>query len=165
MDMTNADKRMKGTFSCVVTLLLSLLSGCNQTTLPSNTVQGYVEGEFVYIAAPLPGKLGTLFVQRGAQVKEGEPLFELENIQEKAARDETKLRLAQLRAQVADAKKGRRPTEIDATTAQLNLARTALQFSERELLRQERLLAASVVSAQDVDRLRSQRDQEQQRVA
>ncbi len=152
-------------FSAVAMALLSLMVGCSSAPSDSGTLQGYVEGEFVYIAAPLSGKLGTLFVQRGAQVKAGEPLFELDNVQEKAARDETKLRLVQLRAQVADAKKGKRPTEIDATSAQLNLARTALQFSEKELLRQERLLAASVVSAQDVDRLRSQRDQERQRVA
>jgi len=145
--------------------LFCLMAGCSSAPPDSGTVQGYVEGEFVYIAAPLPGKLGTLFVQRGSQVKRGDPLFELENVQEKATRDETKQRLDQLRAQVADAKKGKRPTEIDAMTAQLNLARTALQFSEKELLRQEKLLAASIVSVQDVDRLRSQRDQDRQRVA
>ena len=157
--------RMKIMLPGMAAAMLCLMAGCSSAPSEPGTVQGYVEGEFVYIAAPLPGKLGTLFVQRGAQVKAGEPLFELDNVQEKAARDETKLRLVQLQAQVADAKKGKRPTEIDATSAQLNLARTALQFSEKELLRQERLLAASVVSAQDVDRLRSQRDQERQRVA
>lgn len=164
MDKATTCKHLKSILSCAALTLVFLLSGCNRTPTASNTVQGYVEGEFVYIATPLPGKLEKLFVQRGAQVKAGDPLFELENFQEKAARDETKQRLAQLRAQVADAKKGKRPTEIDATTAQLNLARTALRFSEKELQRQERLLAASVVSAQDVDRLRSQRDQERQRV-
>lgn len=153
-----------GMFSCAAVLLLILVPGCDRTPASSNTVQGYVEGEFVYIAAPLPGRMGALFVQRGTQVKAGDPLFELDNVQEKAARDETKLRLVQLRAQVADAKKGKRPSEIDATTAQLNLSRTALQFSENELLRLEKLLLASVVSIQDVDRLRSQRDQERQRV-
>lgn len=147
---------------CATTL--SLTSGCSRTQPAANTVQGYVEGEFVYIAAPLPGKMEKLFVQKGAQVKAGDPLFELENVPEKASRDEMQSRLAQLRAQLADAKKGRRPTEIEATTAQLNLARSALHYAETELQRQEKLLRASVVSAQDVDRLRSQRDQERQRV-
>ncbi len=145
-------------------VLISGLAACNRTPA-ADTVQGYIEGEFVYIAAPQAGRLETLFVQRGASVKAGEPLFALENVQEKTARDETKLRLAQIRAQVADAKKGKRPTEIEATTAQLNLARTALQFSEKELARQERLLTAKVVPLQEVDRLRSLRDQDRQRVA
>jgi len=39
-----------------------------------------------------------------------------------------------------------------------------LQFSEKELQRQEKLLTAGIVSVQDVDRLRSQRDQDRQRV-
>lgn len=145
--------------------LFCIMAGCNQTPSNSNTVQGYVEAEFVYISAPAPGRLETLFVQRGGQVKAGDPLFQLENIPEKASRDETRLRLAQIRAQVADAKKGKRPTEIGASTAQLNLARTALQLSEKELARQERLLRAKVVPLQDVDRLRSVRDQDRQRVA
>ncbi len=149
----------------VAAALLCGAAGCNRTSSAPGTVQGYVEGEFVYIAAPLPGRLATLFVQRGAQVKPGDPLFELENVPEKTANDETRLRLAQIRAQLADAKKGKRPTEIEATTAQLNLARAALQLSEKELARQERLLIAKVVPLQDVDRLRSRRDQDRQRVA
>jgi HlyD family secretion protein len=144
--------------------LFCLASGCSRTPAAADTVQGYVEGEFVYIAAPLPGRLEKLFVQRGAQVRAGDPLFELENVQEKSARDETELRLAQLRAQAADTKKGKRPTEIESTTAQLNQARAALQYSERELTRQERLLRANVVPAQEVDRMRTQRDQDRQRV-
>lgn len=152
-------------FPAVAAALLCFAAGCSRTSSAPGTVQGYVEGEFVYIAAPLPGRLETLFVQRGAQVKAGDPLFELENIQEKTARDETNLRLAQIRAQLADARKGKRPTEIESGTAQLNLARAALQLSEKELVRLERLLAAKVVPLQDVDRLRSRRDQERQRVA
>ena len=164
MVATASIKRMKFMLLGAAVALLCLASGCNRAPASSNTLQGYVEGEFIYIAAPQPGRLETLFVQRGAQVKAGEPLFELENITEKTARDETKHRLAQLRAQVADARKGKRPTEIAATTAQLNLARAALQYSEKELARQEKLLAAKVVPLQTVDRLRSQRDQERQRV-
>lgn len=147
-----------------VASLLCLMAACSRSPEAPGTFQGYVEGEYVSVAAPLPGRLATLLVQRGAQVRAGDPLFELENVQEKAARDETKQRLDQLRSQVNDARKGKRPTEIEATTAQLNLARTALQLSEKELLRQEKLLAASVVPLQEVDRLRSRRDQERQRV-
>lgn len=157
-------KLMKFMIPGAAVALFCLVAGCNNTPA-AGTVQGYVEGEFVYIAAPLSGRLETLFVQRGAEVKKGEPLFELEHVQEKSARDEVKLRLAQIRAQVADAKKGKRPTEIDSTTAQLNLARAALQLSEKELARQERLLRARVAPLQVVDRVRTQRDQDRQRVA
>lgn len=149
----------------IVATLFCIISGCNQAPSDVNTVQGYVEGEFVYISSPLPGRLEALFVQQGTQIKAGAPLFELENVAEKSVRNEAAQRLAQTRAQLADAKKGKRPTEIEASTAQLNLARAALQLSEKEFARQERLLRAKVVSVQDVDRLRSMRDQDRQRVA
>lgn len=158
-------KRRRSIPIAAALLLLCALFGCSRTSPAPGTIQGYVEGEFVYIAAPFPGRLEKLFVQRGAQVKAGDPLFGLENVQEKTARDETKLRLAQIRAQLADAKKGKRPTEIESGTAQLKLAQVALQFAEKEFARQEKLLAAKVVSVQDVDRSRSQRDQERARVA
>ena len=72
-------------FSSAVAAMFCVVAGCNSAASPPGTVQGYVEGEFIYIAAPLPGRLETLFVDRGTKVKTGEPLFELENVQEKSA--------------------------------------------------------------------------------
>src|SRR5215472_8794205 len=109
---------------------LSLLVSCSRTN--RNHVQGYVEGEFMYVASPYSGALESLHVQRGAQVKEGDPLFWLDSTSEKAARDEAERRLAQARANVADAKKGKRPSEIESIKAQLKQTRAALRLSESE---------------------------------
>ncbi len=58
-----------------IIVTLCLISGCDRTN--DHQVQGYVEGEFVYIASPLAGSLEALHVQRGAQVAAGDPLFAL----------------------------------------------------------------------------------------
>ncbi|MDD2898245.1 MAG: HlyD family efflux transporter periplasmic adaptor subunit [Desulfuromonadaceae bacterium] len=158
-------KARRSTDAGIAAVLFCFLLGCSRSPSADHIVQGYVEGEFVSIAAPQAGRLETLFVQRGARVKAGDPLFVLEGVQERSVRDEAKLRLDQLKAQLADAKKGKRPSEIDSVTAQLNLARVTLQLSEKELLRLEKLLESNVVSQQDVDRQRSLRDQDRQRVA
>jgi HlyD family secretion protein len=72
-------------------MLLGLLSGCGQ---PKRLrVQGYVEGEFVDVSSQLAGPLQTLSVQRGAYVKAGDPLFELDRTVEKAALDSAKASL------------------------------------------------------------------------
>ncbi|MEW6532439.1 MAG: HlyD family efflux transporter periplasmic adaptor subunit [Thermodesulfobacteriota bacterium] len=142
---------------------LSILAGCSAQQ--ANRAQGYVEGEFVYVASPFPGQLDALYVQRGAQVKRGDPLFALDNSAEKAARDEAARRLAQGRASLEDAKKGRRPTEIESLEAQLKQARAQLEFSEIEFQRQEKLIRSDSVAMQAFDRARSQRDQDRQRVA
>ncbi len=140
-------------------LLVLLLTGCGKSE-PAQ-LQGYVEGEFVYIASPLPGTV-TLQVSRGSTVKRGDPLFALESVAERSSRDEAGRRLAQARAALEDARKGLRPTELDSLTAQLRQARAAFALAETELGRQERLFRSGSVSAQDLDRARSARDQQQQ---
>jgi HlyD family secretion protein len=142
---------------------LCSLSSCSSSS--GNTVQGYVEGEFVYVASPLGGQLQSLYVDRGARVKEGDPLFTLDNTPEKAARDEAERRLAQGRANLEDAKKGKRPTEIESIEAQLKQARAALAYSSVEFDRQDKLAKTGARSQEDLDRSRSTRDQDRQRVA
>lgn len=143
--------------------LFLLVTGCSKSD-PTH-LQGYVEGEFVYVASPGAGKLEQLNVARGTQVKAGDPLFAIESISEKAARDEAARRLAQARANLEDVKKGKRPTEIASMESQLKQSRAALVLSEKELKRQQDLYKTGVAAIQDVDRMRSMHDQDRQRVA
>lgn len=154
---------MKFRFFAATLTALCIIAGCSRPA-PSR-LQGYVEGEFVYVASPYAGSLEALYVQRGDQVKAGGPLFALENASEKAARDEAEKKLAQARAGLEDAKKGKRPSEIESLKAQLLQAQAALELSEKELSRQERLLSSGAVAAQDVDRARSTHDQNRQSAA
>jgi HlyD family secretion protein len=141
-----------------------LFSGCGRSA--SDHLQGYIEGEFVYVASPFAGQLVKLEVQRGAQVKAGDPLFALDREPEQAARDEAERRLAQAHASLDDAKKGKRPSEIDAVSASLKQAETAHQLAETELARQEKLLReGGGTTEQAVDQARSARDQNRQRAA
>jgi HlyD family secretion protein len=143
-------------------LALGLIAGCGKS--PSNVVQGYVEGEYVYVASPLAGAVKTLSVQRGTQVKPGDPLFALEATAEIAARDEARQRVAQAKANLEDIRKPKRPEEIAAIEAQLAQAQAALTLSEQEFNRQAELADSGATAVQDVDRARSTRDQNRQRV-
>ncbi|MEW6247334.1 MAG: HlyD family efflux transporter periplasmic adaptor subunit [Nitrospirota bacterium] len=144
--------------------VLCLLSSCSRSD--PDRVQGYVEGEFVYVASPLAGALESLHVQRGSQVKAGDPLFAVDSTAEKAARDEAERRLAQARANLEDAKKGKRPSEIESIKAQLKQAWAALTLSESEFARQQELMRVPGATAElEFDRARSARDQNRQRVS
>jgi len=131
----------------------------------SNQVQGYVEGGYVYVASPLSGTLESLNVQRGSQVKEGDALFALDSTPEKAALDEAERRVSQAGANLEDAKKGKRPSEIESLKAQLKQAQAALVLSEKDLARQQHLFAGGASSAQALDRARSTNDQNRDRVS
>lgn len=148
----------------LVFLMFSVLTGCDKA--PVDLVQGYVEGEYVHIASPYGGALATLSVRRGMQVTAGDPLFILEQVSEKATRDEAERRLSQARANLEDRRKGKRPSEIASLRAQLQQAQAALQLSLREVSRQEGLAAVPGAAVEvEVDRARSARDQNQQRVS
>jgi HlyD family secretion protein len=111
-------------------LVCLALAGCEKA--PNDYVQGYVEGEFVYVSSPLAGTLEHLLVRRGDQATSGQPLFTLDPTMEKAAHDQ---------------------------------AQAALVLSEADYKRQEQLLRSGPAAAQDFDRARSTRDQDQQRLA
>lgn len=149
--------------SLVLAGIWLLLTSCHRSD--DRVVQGYVEGEFVYVASPMGGALQTLSVARGAQVREGAPLFNLENGYERATRDEAERKVAQAQANLDDAKTGQRPTELETLQAQLDQAHAALVLSQKEFERQDALSKSGVASKQDWDRARSARDQDQQRIA
>jgi HlyD family secretion protein len=134
-------------------ILLGLVAGCRRPD--SGRIQGYVEGQFVYVASPLPGALEALHVQRGAQVKAGEPLFTLDSEPQQALVDEAAQRVAQAHAALEDAQKGKRPSEIESVEAQLRQAQDALTLSEIEFGRQEKLFSAGATTAENFDRARS----------
>src|SRR6516164_3616835 len=82
------------------------------------TYQGYVEGEFVHVAAATGGHLERLFVQRGQTIEADASLFQLDTRQEAAAVHQADETAAAARAQLADLKTGKRSLEIEVMRAQ-----------------------------------------------
>ena len=149
--------------SILAGIILGLLAGC--VPPPSGRVQGYVEGEFVYIASPNAGAVVSLEVARGDRVEAGSPLFVLDDMPEKSAREEAERKLTQARANLEDLKKGKRPVEIEAVEAQLRQTKAALEFSESEVQRIGKLVRFDAGAEQEYARVRAARDEDLQRVA
>jgi len=124
--------------ACVSLLAVIASAGCSPD--PANVFQGYIEGEYVYVASPLGGALTNLAVARGDQVTGGRLLFELERGSEAAALAEAEKNLAQ---------------------AQANLVLSEAAFNRRVQLRKDQ----GVVSAEELDQARAQRDAGQAQVA
>ena len=138
------------------------IAGCAPDS--SRVFQGYIEGEYVYVASPLGGALTNLAVARGDQVQTGQLLFELERGSETAALQQAEKNLAQAQAQLDDLNKGKRPTEIASLQAQLERARANLRLAVAEFARREQLGGADVVSREELDQARAQRDANQAQV-
>lgn len=136
--------------------LLLLAGGCREQ--PAGVYPGYLEGEFVHVAAPLAGRLDRLAVSRGQEVRAGELLFELERAAEAAAVEEAARRVDLARARLDNLRKGRRPTELAALEAQLARAEANLRLSEIELARRDQLGRDAVIAPADLDQARARRE-------
>jgi HlyD family secretion protein len=125
--------------AAALALVAALSAACSRP--PTGSFQGYLEGEFVYVAAPLGGALTNLAVARGDSVKAGQLLFQLEHESEAA----------------------------DVRQAEQNLAQAnaSLTRSENEFIRRQKLRAdnAGVISAEELDQARARRDADEAQVA
>lgn len=124
-----------------------------------------MEGEFVRVAAPVPGQLQSLAVQRGSEVKAGGALFGLERSSEEAAVAEAEARLSRARSQLANLRKGKRPVEMDIVRAQLAQAEANWALAQTNLQRQEQLAKDRTVAQAALDDARATEARERSRVA
>ncbi|MEJ1972775.1 MAG: hypothetical protein WDM96_10040 [Lacunisphaera sp.] len=136
----------------LLALAVLLFAGCARRD--NSAYQGYLEGEFVYLAAPLAGRLDQLIVQKGARVTAGTPLFVLEQGAELATLREAAERSRQAQARLADLRKGSRPSELAALDARLAQARAAAEQAQRDLERATKLHESQVSNDEDFDRAR-----------
>jgi HlyD family secretion protein len=122
----------------LLVLVAGFFFGCSPNS--SNEFQGYIEGEYVYVASPLGGALTNLAVARGNSVTNGQLLFQLEHGSETAALDEAEKNLAQARA---------------------NFTLSETNYARRQQLRD----ANGVISAEELDQARTQSNADAAQVA
>jgi len=140
---------MRAMHSLTVTAISFGLVACSNG--PSETFQGYGEGEYVYVASPYAGRLETLDVARGAQVAAGATLFVLEHGVEQAAVDAAEAKVKSADAVIANLVGAKRKPELDALRAQIESAAAALKLAKTQLEQQERLRAQGYVSKEALD--------------
>ncbi len=133
-----------------------LFASCSRNS--ANQFQGYIEGEYVYVASPLGGALMNLNVARGQETKSGQLLFTLERESEASAVRQAEKNLAQSQSQLDDLIKGKRPTEIASLTAQLQQAQANLKVAIADFDRRDQLGGVNVISKEELDSARAQRD-------
>lgn len=137
--------------------VLAALSACSPAA--SGGFQGYVEGEYLYLAAPQAGYLKSLDAPRGSRVAPGQSVFEVGADPDDQALAEAEARARSARARVENLKQPRRPEEVAALEANLQSARAGLRLSQIQLDQQEALVREHFVSQEKVDEARSNRDQ------
>jgi HlyD family secretion protein len=96
---------------------------------------GYVEGEPLYLAAPVAGTVTSMSVVRGQRVAAGASLFVVDPQQTVSARDQAAAQVMAAQAQAVDARKGQRPTELAVLDANIAAAEAKARDAEAALRR------------------------------
>ena len=122
-------------------------------------LSGYVEGEALYLGAPVAGSLTQISVRRGDVVEAGAPLFQVDPRQLSAQQQQALQQLAAARAQAADARRGQRPVELAVLDAQIDAAAAALRDAEANYRRIAPLAGTGAVSLAERDNAKFARDQ------
>ncbi|HWJ87276.1 MAG TPA: HlyD family efflux transporter periplasmic adaptor subunit [Pelagibacterium sp.] len=113
---------------------------------------GYVEADYVYVAAPGDGTIAAITASEGTMVGAGDILFTLDDRAQQAA-----LRAAAARVEIAEANAdnlatGSRDAELDVIRANLEKARADLDLARSQAQRTDEMLARGLVSQAQADR-------------
>ncbi|MDR3368358.1 HlyD family efflux transporter periplasmic adaptor subunit [Rhodoferax sp.] len=128
----------------LILLTATLLASCSDK--PSSAWSGYAEGDYLYIAAPIAGRLDTLAVEAGQSVKKDAPLFALDDEVERDAQRQATAQQNAAQAQAMDATKGHRADELAVSQAQVRQAQAAVTLAQNDLTRQQQLATQGFVA-------------------
>lgn len=138
------------------------LAGCDKPP-DAGAFQGYVDADYLRIAAPEAGWLVAVPVVNGAAVDAGAPLFSLDDALQRATVGQARATFDKAESDLADLLKGARPEEIASIEAQLAEAEASLELARQQLARQETLARTRVASEQTLDQARASAEQAEAR--
>lgn len=133
--------------------LLSVLPGVGVAPLPH--FDGYVEADYLYVAAVSPGVITSIAVEEGDLVTRGAVLVELAASQQRAALDAALARVAAAEANLRNLESGSRQEEVDVVRASLAKAEADLTLADQNLLRAQKLFDQGLVPVAQVDQARA----------
>ena len=125
---------------------------------PVETLTGYVEGERLYLSAPVSGAVQALYVREGQRVAAGGRTFLIDPSIQRAQAESAAAGVGAAQARVEDLSKGQREQELSVYDAQLLAAEATQRQAEAEYARIEPLVRRGIYAPARLDQVRAARD-------
>ncbi|WP_296816364.1 HlyD family efflux transporter periplasmic adaptor subunit [Brevundimonas sp.] len=126
---------------------------------PANrTLTGYVEGDRVYLSAPVSGAVTALYVREGQDVRAGGRTFLIDPSVQAAQAQSAEAAVGAAEARADDLRQGQRPQELDVFDAELAAAEAAERQAEADYARIEPLVRQGIYAPARLDQVRAARD-------
>lgn len=131
----------------------------------ARTLTGYVEGERVYLAAPVSGSVAALYVREGQRVAAGGRTFLIDPQVQQAQTESAAAAVGAAEARADDLRKGQRAEELSVFDAELAAAEATQREAEAEYGRIEPLVRRGIYAPARLDQVRAARDAARARTA
>ncbi len=130
-------------------LLTAILPGLGDGGAP--VYNGYVEADFVYVAASVTGRIATMAAVEGAELGADAVLFDMDATKQEASLRAAEARAAQAEANLRNLETGGREAEIDVIRASLEEALAKQALARSTLARTQSLYEREIVTQARVD--------------
>lgn len=124
----------------------------------ARTLTGYIEGERVYLAAPVSGSVAALYVREGERVAAGGRTFLIDPSIQRAQAEGAAAAVGAAQARVEDLRKGQRAEELSVFDAEMQAALAAERAAEADYGRIEPLVRRGIYAPARLDQVRAARD-------
>lgn len=150
--MNRASRRL-----AAAALLPLLLAGCRRGEETGTIhLNGRIEAAMVDLAPKVPGRVLEVKVREGDRVNAGDLLVTLDLGETALSVDRDRDALGSAEARLSDLRSGSRSQEVAAAEADLEDKRAVVGLAQREVARQEALMAKKVGVPRDLDRARTE---------
>lgn len=125
-------------------------------------LSGYIEGEELYLAAPVSGTVASISAREGARVRAGSALFAIDPATLAAQGDQARAEIAAARTQIASAQANAEQAEAEVRAAAASAQRAGSDLSRLESVRSN---DPAAVAEKDIDAARAALREANARVA
>ncbi|WP_439477540.1 HlyD family secretion protein [Brevundimonas sp.] len=129
------------------------------------TLTGYVEGERIYLAAPVSGAVAALYVREGERVEAGGRTFLIDPRVQRAQAAGAAAAVGAAEARAEDLRKGQRAQELEVFDAELQAALAGERAADADYGRIAPLVRQGIYAPARLDQVRAARDAARARTA
>lgn len=129
------------------------------------TLSGYIEGERIYLAAPVSGAVAALYVREGERVAAGGRTFLIDPGIQRAQAEGAAAAVGAAEARAEDLRTGQRAEELSVFDAEAEAALAAERAAEADYARIEPLVRRGIYAPARLDQVRAARDSARARTA
>ena len=134
----------------IVFLCAGALSGCSKDQ--DAKYLGYIEGKYTYLSSKVSGHLIALPIHKGETVKAGSLAYVLDPEPERSQLDAAKAKLEADEHQLANLKRGQRPTILHQLEANIKEAQSAVTFAKKMYHRDRVLIKTNAIGQAQLDK-------------